>query len=207
MSNIRCCLVFTQKTGFVIDIADFSILSYKLTLMLFWIFLEKNTTSLSLLVKKLNMTSSIQTSDMERILEAVIRAKESFQESSKEQSSSRSRMRSLTEKVVKLEENIQDSSNTIKIIVFSLILLAGLFLYLVCSLEPRDRTERITETRETGTMTDMEENMKIVSSKFESPLRTERRSTWCGRGNNGNISSFNQPTRRNEPIPVYKRIR
>ena len=143
---------------------------------------------------------------MERILEAVIRAKESFKESSKEQASTRTRVRTLTDKVLKLEEHIQESSNTIKIIVFSLILLAGLFLYLICSMEPRGRLERGIETRETGTMTDTEEMIKKPSAKLESPLRTERRSTWCGGGNKGTISQL-PPSRRKEPLPVYKRIR
>lgn len=165
--------------------------------------LEKNTTSLSLLVKKLNLTSSVQTSDMERILEAVIRAKESFKDSTREQSATRSRVRTLSEKVEKLEEYISESSNTMKMIVLAMILLGVLLLYLICSMEPRSRVE-LAETRETGTMTETGE--KIPSSKDASPRSPERRSTWCG-GSGANIPPILQPGRIKDPTPVFKRIR
>ena len=161
------------------------------------------------LLRQLNLTSSVQTSDMERILEAVIRAKESFKESSKEQAAARGRLKQLADKVTKFDEFVAETSQTIKVVVLALIMLAGFLVHLVCSLETKLRTETGPETRDSATMTELTEP-KIFSKPVRkvdlSPVR-DRRSTWCG-GSQGTLRQGQTCLKqRTEGNQMYKRIR
>jgi len=150
--------------------------------------MEKNATITSFLLKQLNHTVSVHTNDMERILEAVIKAKESFQETIKEMSSFRNKLKIINENEIKHDKFLKDSSQNMKLLVMGFLFLTLFTLHTVCNMDARfGSSEEVKLTKETGTMT---QNMIEIKSVENKP---DRRTTWCGRTTKG-ILPYSKPS-------------
>jgi len=167
--------------------------------------LERNTTGIAALLRQLNLTSTQQASDMDRILEAVLRAKESFKDATKDLTTVRTKVKQLIERADMFDTFVAESTESTKVWVLMVILLVLVILHLVCSNDP----PLAPRTRDTATMTTAapDINVKLKEEELERRLRPNatadprpRRTTWCGGG-----SGFNQLPAR--PDPVVKRIR
>lgn len=142
--------------------------------------MEKNATITSYLIKQLNHTVSVHTNDMERILEAVIKAKESFQETIKEMSFFRNKLKIMNENEIKYDKFLKDSSQNMKLLVMGFLFLTLFTLQTVCNVDARfGSCEEVKLTKETGTSTHDLIETKSVKNK------PDRRTTWCGRTTKG----------------------
>jgi len=168
--------------------------------------LEKNATTAGSFLRQLNASLVNQAADMDHILEAVIRAKETFKDSLSEQVTVRSRLKLLTERLQHFEVLVEESSQTVKLLMATLIMMAVSGLYLVCSLLGRSafevRSDRPFGKKEVGTMTESVPAVSAAGSLkkvvFRTPpnmladmdaslpcrgrSRPKRRVTWCGGG-------------------------
>jgi hypothetical protein len=117
--------------------------------------LEKNATVSGSLLRQLNASILHQAADMDHILEAVIRAKETFKDSLQEQLTVRSRLQLLTQRVEQFEMIVEESSQTVKLLTAAVVGLAVGCLYLLCSLLGGSASSLgATPTKEVATMTD-----------------------------------------------------
>jgi hypothetical protein len=191
--------------------------------------LEKNATTAGSFLRQLNASLLHQAADMDHILEAVIRAKETFKDSLSEQVTVRSRLKLLTERLHQFEALVEESSQTVKLLMATLIVMAGGGLYLVCSLLGRSAFEASCEKtlvvkKEIGTMTepvpaastasslkkvvfntsqDVLTNSGLGGSYIRGGSRPSRRVTWCG-GVEGRaaIVDDSAAVRHHEELPV-----
>merc|ERR1739848_217336 len=72
--------------------------------------LEKNATLIKNIIKQLNTTVGVHTADMEGILEAVIKAKESFTGATKEVALFKAKMKAMSEADAKFDKFMEDTS-------------------------------------------------------------------------------------------------
>ena len=77
--------------------------------------LEKNATLIRNIIKQLNTTVGVHTADMEGILEAVIKAKESFTGATKEIAQFKTKMKAMSEADAKFDKFMEDTSQTMKV--------------------------------------------------------------------------------------------
>ena len=161
--------------------------------------LERNATAAGSWLRQLNASLLHQADDMEHILEAVIRAKDTFKGSLEEQVTVRSRLKALSEQVQQFEMLIEESSQTVKLLMATLLLVGVAGLYLICSLvggaaaSPLGAAPKHVVTKEAATMTDRFVTAKKVVFVSLPPVfdthfgrgstvgkKPSRRVTWCG---------------------------
>jgi hypothetical protein len=141
--------------------------------------MEKNATVTSYLLRQLNHTVTVHSTDMERILEAVIKAKESFQVTIQELAYFRNELKDVSENEVKYDRFVKESSQSMKLLVMGFLLLTLFTLNIVCSMDARiGICCQPKPTKDIGTMT------TDIKVKDFIGCKGDRRTTWCGRSTN-----------------------
>ena len=122
--------------------------------------LERNATAAGSFLRQLNASLLTQAQDLDHILEAVIRAKETFKDSVREQVSVRGRLKALTERMAQVEGLVEESSQTVKLLMAAILGMAVSGLYLISALLGRSLSASSSSaaaavaTKEAATMTE-----------------------------------------------------